>query len=60
MSKHQDFQMFGLKLLQIIMTNFNPLEVVGRASEIQLQVGDFFGFNPLTAGAAYIQVFIFY
>ena len=33
--KHQDLQMFGLKL-----SNFHPLEVADRGSETQLQVGE--------------------
>ena len=40
------------------MGNFHPLEVVGRGSEIQLQVGDHL-FNPLTAGAALYSGFHF-
>ena len=47
-------------------TNFQSLEVVDRASETQLQVAENLNFllsalrvNPLTAGAAYIRVFIF-
>ena len=32
--------MFGIKLKIIIMRNFHPLEVVGRGSETQLQVGE--------------------
>ena len=35
--KHQHYQMFGLKLNKC---NFHPLEVVGRGSETQLQVGE--------------------
>ena len=35
--------MFCLKLNK--MSNFDPLEVVGRGSEAQLQVGEFFAFN---------------
>ena len=50
------------------MNDFHPLEVVGRGSETKLRVGEnvyaliehFNMFNPLTAGAAYIRVFIFY
>ena len=34
--KHQDLQMFCLKF----NGNFRPLEVVGRGSETQLQVGE--------------------
>ena len=37
MSKHRDLQIFMLKLNK--MRNFQPLEVVGRGSETQLQVG---------------------
>ena len=37
-SKHQDLQIFGLKLS--IDGNFHLLEVVGRGSESQLQVGE--------------------
>ena len=37
-NKHKNLQMFGLTN----MSNFHPLEVVGRSSETQLQVGDFF------------------
>ena len=36
--KHQDLQMFWLKLTNI--SNFHPLQVVGRGSETQLQVGE--------------------
>ena len=36
--KHQDLQMFELKLNHI--SHFHPLEVVGRGSEAQLQVGE--------------------
>ena len=32
--KHQDLQMFGLQIYTN-MSNFHPLEVVGRGSEIQ-------------------------
>ena len=35
--KHQDLQMFRFKLNN--MSNFQPLEVVGRVIETQLQVG---------------------
>ena len=38
MFKHQDLQMFGLKLSTYI-SNFHPLEV-GRGSLTQLQVGE--------------------
>ena len=34
---NQDLQMFGLKLKS--MSNFHPLEVVGRSSETHLEVG---------------------
>ena len=37
--KHQDLQIiFGLKLTNV--SHFHPLEVVGRGSETQLQVGE--------------------
>ena len=36
--KHQYWQMLGVKLTN--MSNFHPLEVVGRVSETQLQVGE--------------------
>ena len=36
--KHQDLQMFAIKLTNT--SNFYPLEVVGRGSETQLQVGE--------------------
>ena len=39
MFKHQHFQMFDLEL-NIHMSNFHPLEVVGRGSETQLHVGE--------------------
>ena len=39
---NQDWQMFGVKLNN--MSNFYPLEVVGRGSETQFQVGEFFFF----------------
>ena len=50
------------------MSDFNPLEGVGRGCDTQLRVGGnlnaliehFNMFNSLTAGAAYIRVFIFY
>ena len=45
MFKHQDLQMFGLKLNKY-MSNFHPLEVVGRGCETQLQVGE--NLNKLT------------
>ena len=35
--EHQNLQMFGLKLNNI--SNFHPLDVVGRGSESQLSVG---------------------
>ena len=38
--------MFGLKLNKINVSNFHPLEVVGRGSETQLQVGE--NLNKLT------------
>ena len=38
-SKHQDLQLFVLKLKKN-MRIFYPLEVVGRGSETQLQVGE--------------------
>ena len=34
--KHQELQMFGLKLNKC-MSNFHPFQVVGRASETHLQ-----------------------
>ena len=42
-SKYQDLQIFVLKLN---MSNFQPLEVVGRCSETQLQAGE--NLNKLT------------
>ena len=36
MLKHQDLQMFGLKLDKLI-SDFQPLEVVARCTETQLQ-----------------------
>ena len=41
--KHQYLQMFGLTLNEY-MSNFHPLEVVGRGSETQLQVGENLGY----------------
>ena len=38
MFKREDLQFFSLKLTNI--DNFYPLEVVGRGSETQLQVGE--------------------
>ena len=38
MFNHEDFQMFGLKANKC--KSFLQLEVVGRGSEIQLQVGE--------------------
>ena len=40
MSKHPDLQILVLKLNKYESGNFQPLEAVGRGSEIQLQVGD--------------------
>ena len=37
--KHEDLKIFGLKLKKNT-SNFYSLEVVGRASETQLQVGE--------------------
>ena len=34
------FQLFGLKLNKKYVTNFHPLEVEDRGSEVQLQVGE--------------------
>ena len=42
--KHQYLQMLGLKLNEY-MDNFHPLEVVGRGSETQLQVGENLGYT---------------
>ena len=47
------------------MSTFYSLDVVDRGSETQLQAGKIFfflisRFNHLTAGVAYIRVFIFY
>ena len=39
MFTHQDLQMFGIKLNTYLVI-FQPLEVVGRGSETQLQVGE--------------------
>ena len=44
MSKHQNLLIFVLKLNKY--SNVQPLEVVGRGSETQLQVGE--NFNNLT------------
>ena len=44
-SKHQDLQIFVLKLNKYT-SNFQSLEVVGRGSETQLQVGE--NLNKLT------------
>ena len=41
-SKNQDLAIFDLKLNKIIMSNFQPLDVVGRGSETQLRVGENF------------------
>ena len=38
MSKYKDLQIFVLKFTN--MSHFQPLEVVGRCSETQLQVGE--------------------
>ena len=38
MCKHPDLQMFGFTSTN--MSNFHPLEVVGRDSESQLKVGE--------------------
>ena len=37
--KHQDMQMFDLKLNEY-MSNFQPIELVGRGSEAQVQVAE--------------------
>ena len=37
---HQDLQIVVLKLNRLNMSNFQPLEVVGRGSETQLQVAE--------------------
>ena len=46
--------LFGLKINKFIMSSFHPLEVVSRASETQLQMGEFFFsiylFNSYSAG----------
>ena len=45
--RHLDLEMFGLKLITIYnVINFRQLEVVGRGSETQLQVGG--NLNKLT------------
>ena len=36
--EHQDSPLLGLKLLH--MSNFNPLEIVGRDSQTQFQMGE--------------------
>ena len=38
--KHEDLQIFESRIQQNIMSNFHRLEVVGRAGETQLQVGE--------------------
>ena len=38
--QRQHLQLFCLKLNRTYMSNFQPLEVVGRGSETQLQVGE--------------------
>ena len=38
--KHQELQMFGLKSNEYGLSDFHSLEVVGRGSETQLQVGE--------------------
>ena len=43
--KLRDLQIFGL-IINIYMSNFHPLEVVGRGSETQLQGGE--NLNKLT------------
>ena len=40
MFKHKDLEMLGIKFTK--MSNFHPIEVMGRDSETQLQMGDFF------------------
>ena len=42
MFEHEDLQMLGLKLKNV--SNFHSLEVVGRGSKTQLQVGENFNF----------------
>ena len=41
MFEHPNLQIFGPKFNKY-MSNFHPLEVVGRGSKTQLQVGAFF------------------
>ena len=53
--KQQDKIYRGLIRNYTNMSIFHTLDVVGRSSKTQLYV-----FNPLTTGAAYIRVFIFY
>ena len=39
--KHLYLEMFGFKLNKYVyMSNFQPIEVVGRGSDAQLQVGE--------------------
>ena len=38
MFKHQDTKMFAFKFIN--MSNFHPLEIVGRGGETQLPVGE--------------------
>ena len=42
--KHQALQMLGVKL-NTYMSNFQPLEVVGRGSDTQPQVGEHLNFT---------------
>ena len=44
MFKHQDFEILSLQIKQI-MSIFHPLEIVGRGSETQHQVGENLIFN---------------
>ena len=50
MFKHQHLQIFGLKLKN--MSNFHPLEVLGRVSDVQLRVGD--NLNRIISGEGLI------
>ena len=52
----------GLKGLNLLHFSIYQLQVVSRYHDSQLQVSEHYSysFNPLSAGAAYIRVFIFY
>ena len=53
MFKYQDLKLFGLILNQYNVSNFQPLELVGRGSETQAQIGE--NLNEETCGQLVIR-----